>query len=107
MGMVQNDLQLIGATQFAVGLSQVIRVSPSAFQYAGTLQWLSGGTLELVPPQFSGISSQAGNAWGKGKQISTTESYAISGPATFYLAATGATVTAMMTLGYTSGASIL
>ncbi len=104
---MQNEISVIGATRFAVGLSQVLRVMPSGYQYAETLQYVSGGSLELVPPQLSGASTAAGNAWGKGKILGTTEVYSIGGPAVFYLAATGATSIACMTLGYTAGASVL
>ena len=63
--------------------------------------------LEIVPVQLSGTSTAAGNAWGVGYILGTTEIFNIGGPAVFYLAATGATAVASMTLGYTPGATLL
>lgn len=103
---MQNEISIIGATRFAVGISQILRVMPSGYQYAETLQYVSGGSLEIVPPQLSGAST-ASHPGGTGKILGTTEVYSIGGPAVFYLAATGATAIASMTLGYTAGASVL
>jgi len=105
--MTQRDLFSLSSTQIIVGLSQVIRVTPSANQYAEQFSIRSGGSLEIVPVQFSGSSSAAGSAWGKGYLVGATEVVKISGPAAFYLAATGSTVTVNLLLGYTAGATLL
>ncbi len=105
--MTQNELYLVGATQIAIGLSQVIRVVPSPFQYSSSFKILSGGSLEIVPPQLSGTSTAAGNAWTKGYLVGTSEALAFTGPAVIYFAATGATSVIQMTTGYTSGATTL
>lgn len=96
------------ATQIIVGLSQVIKVIPTAYQYFDTMKiGVGGGTLEIVPIQLSGSSTAAGNAWGKGYAIGSSEIIMIGGPAPVYLAATGATITAFLTIGYTNGATLL
>ncbi len=102
----QSELAMLGATQFAVGLSQILKVTPSAYQFAQTMKYLSGGSLEIVPAQPSGASTAASGSWGKGYLMSTTEIFNFGGPAVFYLAASGATAVAQMTIGYTSGVSL-
>lgn len=102
-----QDIIATGATQFVVGLSQVVRLVAGPNQYAQTLKWLSGGSLEIVPIQLSGSSTAAGNAWGKGYLLSTTEVFNVGGPATMYFAASGATALGQMVLGYTAGCTIL
>lgn len=104
-----NDINVIGATRIAVGLSTIIKVTcTSSYQFANSLKWLSGGSLEIVQPQFSGSSTQAGSAslgWGSGYILGTSEVFNVGGPATFYLAATGATAVAAFAIGYTQGAA--
>lgn len=108
MPMAQNEIGVIGGTQIAVGLSQVIRVVAGAFQYSTALKiGAGGGTLEIVPPQLSGSSTAAGNAWGKGYGIGANEIINWDGSAAIYLAATGATMTAWLMNGYTYGATVL
>jgi len=106
--MSQSDIYGVGATRVAIGLSQVICVKPSSYQYAEGIKILSGGgTLEIVAPQFSGSSTQAGNAWGTGYPLSANEVFNVGGPAPIYFAATGATMIVGMVLGYTSGVTLL
>ena len=108
MSIAQVDLVGVGATQIAVGLSQVIRVTPAAFQQTSWLKiGAGGGTLEIVPVQLSGTSTAAGNAWGKGYALGATEVFKMDGAVTFYLAASGATMTADIVFGLTSGATLL
>lgn len=108
MAFVQNEIQVIGATRIAVGLSQVVRVLPSAFEYTHVLKIASGGgTLEIVPMQLSGSSTASGNAWGAGYPVGGSEIYSYAGNAAIYLAATGATMVAAITLGYTQGSTFL
>jgi hypothetical protein len=104
---MQNDIHVLGATRIPVGLSAIVRVLPSAYQYAECYKILSGaGTLEIVspPPALSG-SSAAG--WGQGYPIGASEVQNIGGPAAFYLAATGATMTIAMIIGRTAGATVI
>lgn len=106
--MTQRDTIVIGATRIAVGLSQIIRVVPGNYAYVQTLKIFSGGgTLEIVEPAYSGSSTAASSGWGTGYPVGASEIVPISGPAAFYLAATGATMIAVMTIGRTAGATVL
>lgn len=106
--MTQNELSVISATLINVGLSQIIRVTPTAYQYAEGLKiFAGGGTLEIVPPALSGTSTAAASGWGTGYPIGANEIVNFSGPAVIYLAATGATMTAAMYIGRTAGATVL
>lgn len=103
--MGQTDINSIGATRITVGLSAIIRISPSAFQYSEGLKILSGGgTLEIVPCPLA-LSGSSTIGWGTGYPIGASETINVSGPAVFYLAASGATMVAAMTIGYTAGAT--
>jgi len=106
--MAQNDIFVIGATRITIGLSQIVRIMPTDYQYAETIKIFSGaGTLEIIAPALSGSSTAASSGWGQGWPIGASEVYSIGGPAVFYLAATGATMVACMTLGRTAGATVL
>ncbi len=96
----------LGATQISVGLSQVIRFKMGDYQTVSAIKILSGGSLEVVPPQFSGSSTAAGNAWTKGYLVGASEVIAINGPAVFYLAASGSTVVVQALVGYTAGVTL-
>lgn len=85
-----------------MGLSAIIKVAPTAYQYAEALKIFSGGgTLEIVspPPALTGTSAVV---WGTGYPLGASEVFSIGGPATFYLAATGATMVLAMALGRTA-----
>lgn len=103
MAMSQNEIFVIGGTQVAIGLSQVIRITAGSYQYSTALKYFSGGSLEIVPPQASGSSTAAGNAWGKGYMLGLGEVSVWDGPAAIYLAATGSTAIAHLMIGYTQG----
>ncbi len=102
MSTTQNALVGIGVTQFAVGLSTIFRFRPGDFVQWEQLKYLSGGSLEIV----KGASTN-GTGWGTGYLLGTTEAVQFLGPATFYLASTGATSIIQVMLGYTSGASLV
>lgn len=87
----------IGATLLVVGLSANLQVTPSAYQNKWVLRKFSGGSLAIVPGQ-SNIASE-------GYLMGDTEAVSIEGPASFYLAAVGATCTVQAMLGYTAGRS--
>lgn len=107
MSRTQNEVSVIGATKVIVGLSQIIRVTAGNYQCAETFKYFSGGSLEFVEPVLSGASTAAASGWGTGYLLGTNEAINIEGPAAFYLAATGATVTAMLLSGRTQGATYL
>lgn len=105
--MAQTDIYSMGATRINVGLSTIIRVTPTAYQYAENIKILAGGgTLEIIPTPLA-LSGASAVGWGLGYPIGASEVVSVSGPAVFYMAATGATMTATILLGYTAGATII
>lgn len=97
-----RELRLLGATLITVGLSAIVKVTPSNYHFADLLKIQSGaGTLEIVnvPATLSGTGA---TGWGGGYAIGSAEAIAIGGPATFYLAATGATMVAGLLIGLTN-----
>lgn len=108
MSVSQNDTYGIGVTQIAVGLSQVVRVTTAPQQSDWTMKILSGGgTLEIVPIQLSGSSTAPGNAWSKGYPVGASEILTGNGPATYYFAATGATMIVAAQMKLTAGCTLL
>lgn len=89
-----------------IGLSAIVKINPSAYQYAENIRIYSGGgTLEIVPPPLA-LSGASCTGWGLGYPIGNGEAVSIDGGAVSYLAATGATMTVCMLIGYTSGAPV-
>lgn len=103
---LKNDITSLGATNFAIGTSTIFRIIPSAYITDWQLRYVSGGSLEIVPTALSGTSTAAQSGWGTGYVMGTTEVVRPYGPATVYLAASGATVVAQMTLFYSSGITL-
>lgn len=93
--MSQRD-ELFGfdGLRLNVGLSQIIGVTVVAGQAAAILKYFSGGSLEV---------GGASLTWGAGYLLDTKEVMSFQTSGTFYLAATGSTVTCMMFKGKTSG----
>lgn len=107
MSMTQNEVNAVGATTIPVGLSAIIKIQAGAYQNGFALKILSGGgTLEISKPPIA-LSGTSATGWATGYPLGALETFSINGPATFYLAATGATMVASMTIAYTSGASVL
>lgn len=103
--MDQNQIACMGGTRIAVGLSAIIAVKPAPYTYGQNMKILSGGgTLEIVAPPAA-LSGASAVGWGTGYPVGATETISVSGPAVFYLAASGATMTVAMLDGYTTGAS--
>ena len=106
--MTQNEISVLGATRFVVGLSQILRLTPGDHLYAESFKILSGGgTLEIVDPAYSGSSSAPATGWNQGYPVGLGEVISLRGGASVYLAATGATMTGCMLLGRTYGATWL
>lgn len=103
----QNDIAILGATVFAIGTSQVLKFTTGPNIAQTTLRYRSGGSLEIVPIQLSGGSTGTSLSWTFGYMLGTTEPFLIDGPATYYLAASGATVVAQAVLAYTAGVTCL
>lgn len=104
---MQNEVYVIGATRITVGLSAIVAIKPTDYQTAETIKIFSGGgTLEIVPVPLA-LSGSSCTGWGNGWPIGASEVYSVGGPAVFYLAATGATMVACMTIGRSAGATCL
>lgn len=106
------DLTVLGATKIVVGLSQIVRFTPPAYCNGYQFKLITttaGGTLEIVPPAFSGSSSLAGasGGWGQGYALASNEVVPVQGPAMFYMAASGVTQTVAVMFGFTSGATTI
>ncbi len=106
--MNQNEVAVYGATRFAIGTSTIVRVVAGDHVVSGNLRILAaGGTLEIVEPALSGSSTAAASGWGTGYAVGASEIISFYGPASFYFATTGATMTIGMMLGRTAGATTL
>lgn len=102
---MQSNLRTyaMSATQVVVGLSTIARFVPPAFMIDGVIGIkAAGGTLEIVP-----IPASLNAGWGTGYKLGASEKFPLDGPATFYLAATGATMTAEVGLRLGSGVTVL
>lgn len=107
--MGQSDIYSLSATLITIGLSSIVAVRPTALQYGVGFKIDSrsgGGTLEVVPPPVA-LTGSSATGWGLGYKIGASESLQASGPATFFLAATGATMFAAVVFGRTAGASFI
>lgn len=90
-----EDIKFIIGQKIVIGLSQILGITLSDKQIAGTIRYASGGSLELGMTQ--------GSAWGTGYLMGTGEIANINCAGTFYVAATGATVTAYVLRGLSMG----
>lgn len=89
----------LGATIISFGTSTAIQIYPGRGLNAWSFKKLSGATLAIV--QGTGFSAAQGYIMGD------TEVFNVSGPATFFLAAGGATVTVGLVMGYSNGYSLI
>jgi len=104
--MNSQNIAVVGASLLTVGLSAIVKIEPTAYLYATNFKIHTGsGTLEVVPPPLA-LSGTLAVGWGLGYRISSNESVFVDGPARIYLAATSATMTVSMLIGYSSGATV-
>jgi hypothetical protein len=104
---MQTKTMSMGATRIPVGLSAIIKVAPVSTQANAIMKIFSGGgTLEIVqvPAALTGSSAVG---WGIGYPVGANEIITLGGPAHFYLAATGATMTIALGYAFSAGATIL
>lgn len=92
--MAREDVLSLIGERVSIGLSQIIGVTVIAGLNAISIKKFSGGSLEI-----GGISLN----WGSGYLFNSNEIVNIQVAGTFYLAATGSTVVAMVLKGRTSG----
>lgn len=97
-----KEAYLFGATQALVGLSQATVVNSPAFCVGGYIQQsLNAGTLWLG----SGLSQIPGNSGAMMWLNTNNNPFEFSGPARFFLYATGASVLAQVAFKYAEGVS--
>ncbi len=87
---------LMGATIISVGLSATVRVVPPEGCNGGFFKIQAGGGTLAIVNGISSISSQ-------GYLVAAGESISTAGPAIFYLAAAGATMSVALVQTYSSG----
>lgn len=92
------DTYKLGATVISFGTSTAIQIFPSAGVNGWSFKKQAGATLAIV--------SGTGFSAAQGYIMADTEVMNISGPATFFLAAGGATVTVAFVMKYSSGTSL-
>lgn len=94
-----TDSYMLGVTTISFGTSTAIQILPGKGVNGWSFKKLSGATLAIV--NGTGFSSAQGYIMGD------TEVFNVSGPATFFLAAGGATVTVGLVMSRTAGYSLI
>lgn len=94
---------LLGGRRVTIGASTVVGVTSGPFNQGFVLKKVSpeefGGTFTLA------LVDGPSYAWNTGYVLSDYETISVSGPATFYLAAAGATAIVQMSRTYSVGAT--
>lgn len=90
----ENDVSALQPQIISVitGGGSATLIGATAGQVGGILKWMSGGSLEIfyAPVGVSSGSQPAGGAAGSsGYLVGTAELVSVTGPARFYLVATG------------------
>jgi len=110
----QKDAFFLGATQLILGtlgasvFPTIVKVPSGAVGLQMKLLGASGSTVQILPNAVSGASIGGATAITSigGYPLVTGEMYPIQGPASFYLAATGASATVALNFMFSSaGAS--
>lgn len=107
MSRAQNSIAGLGGTIVTVGLSAIVKLSASNFRDALAIKiFAGGGTLEVLPFNFTALSGTGATGWGTGYPIGANEVITLGSGSIAYLAATGATMQAACLVGYTDGVSL-
>ncbi len=101
----EADIHGFGATNIAIPTNAPFLIPEEAGQVSGTLKLLSGSSLEIcgVPIGVTYTGTSLTSLPGKGYLLGTSEVFNYSGPARYYLAATGATAVCSIIRGYGPG----
>lgn len=95
-----DDIQSLIPEQLYVGLSQLYGVTVLPSQSVITIKIAAGGSLEIFGGTFATLNgASVAFGWGKGYLMGATEVFSFNATGNFYLAATGATVTASLIRG--------
>ena len=113
MPTTQADAFVIGGTQVNVGTlgasSFPVKIQTPTNAWGGRFSLQSGQTLFMLPNQVAGASMAGATAIPTGSAVLTTSNYPFEwqGPATFFLAAGGATCVVNFQFMFTSGATMV
>lgn len=91
-----DDIGSVIAEKLYVGLSSIFGVTAIPFQSATVIKILSGNTLEIGGSYSMLNGASTAFTWGSGYVMGASEVLAFNATGNFYLAATGATVTALV-----------
>lgn len=89
-----DDIGSVIPERLVVGLSSIVGVSAIPFQSAVVIKILAGSSLEIGGSYALSSGASTAFTWGAGYLLGTSEVLSFNATGTFYLAATGATVTA-------------
>lgn len=105
--MYQGDVNGLLGERLVVGpgATLALLVTPQAGQVSQTLKYFSGGSAEIVQAGagLTATGTTLVNLAGTGYLLGTTEAINISGPARYYIIATGSTTTLMSLRGLSAG----
>jgi len=90
----EQDIHALRASRHDIGLSTITGVTVLPGQIGVVIKNFTGGSLEI---------GGTGLTWGEGYLMGAGEAVSIDSAGTFFLAATGATVTAMVLKGLSAG----
>lgn len=90
----EQDIHNLRSERVVVGLSTIHGVTVLPGQVGVLVKYFSGGTLEIGGQSLT---------WDAGYIFADSEAISIDSAGSFYLAATGATVTAMVLKGLSAG----
>ncbi len=103
----ENDVNGLGATQLVIapGATNAILVSAVPGEVASLIKYSTGGSLEIVQAPYGASYTGASLVplIGTGYLMGVSEVISLTGPARYYLIATGATTTVMNLRGLSSG----
>src|SRR5260221_6416781 len=109
---MQSDIYCMGGTRIVLGVLGASTFPTKITAPAGTqniyLQYVSGGSIEILPNAVSGQTMAGATAAGLGFLVGTSIPYLIPGPAAFFIAC-GSAVTAVLGIGFqfTAGGATL
>lgn len=94
-----DDIANLVPERLVIGLSAIVGVTAQPFQSVVTIKILSGNSLEIGGSFALSAGASTAFTWGAGYLLGTSEVLSFNATGTFFLAATGATVTALVLRG--------
>ena len=97
--MAREDVGSLLPEKFVIGLSSILGITALAGQNACSVKYASGGSLEIGGTAAMTTGGITAFTWGNGYLMGTSEIFNANMMGTFYVAATGATVTCFIMRG--------